>query len=269
MKLFLHEIKSNYKSLVAWIAAILFLQLSGYTKFEGFKSTQDGSSISNISNSFPKALKVLFGMNDLNIATLIGYFGILYFYFALIAAICSGLLGAGIISKEERDKTSEFLFTKPVSRSSVLTSKIFAGLLNVLIIFFVISISSIIGVGITNGGNYSLSPQVMNLMWGILLFQLLFFSLGVLFAGIFKNPKLPTMLVTVVIMVTFFASVLADLTSKLEWLKYLTPFKWFSAPDIITNGHISYSYSIIALALTISFFIISYISYNKRDLTVG
>lgn len=268
MQVFIHELKSNYKSLLGWTAGILFFQFSGYSKFEGFQSAQNGA-INNLANSFPKSLQVIFGMYNLNIATLIGYFGILYLYFALLAAIYSGLLGASIISKEERDKTSEFLFTRPVSRSSILTAKIFAGLVNVLIIFIVIAVSSVVGVAIVNHNNFELTHQVMNLMGGILLFQIFFYSLGVLFAGIFKKPKLPTALTTVVIVGTYFGFVLADISFQLEWIRFFTPFKWFSAPSIINNGQINYTYSIVTIALSIIFILVGYIVYNKRDLTVG
>lgn len=265
MEIFYHEIKSNYKALIGWSAVVLFLQISGYSKFEGFKSTQD-NTVSTITNSFPKALQVLFGMYNLNLTTLIGYFGILYLYFIFIATIYSGLLGANIVSKEERDKTSEFLFTKPISRSGVLTSKILAGLVYVLALFLVISVSSVIGVGIVNGGNYSLSSQVMNLMWGLLLLQIFFFSLGILFASIITKPKLSTTLVSIAILASYFSSVATDLTTKLEWLKYFTTYKWFSASNIISNGHVQYSYALIALGFSMLFLVISYIFYNKRDL---
>lgn len=264
--IFLHELRANYKALMGWVIGVLLFQLSGYSKFEGFKSAQNGS-INSLTSSFPRPMQVIFGMYDLNIGTLIGYFGILYLFFVLIAIVHAGLLGAGIISKEERDKTSEFLYTRPISRSMVLTAKICAGLVDIIVLFIVIAVSSIIGVAIVNG-NYQLTGQIMNMMWAILMMQIFFFSVGVLFAGICKNPKLPSSLVTIVIVVAYFSSVAADLSNYLEWLKYFTPLKWFSAPAIINNGHSSYIYAISTICLSIIFLLVSYIVYNKRDLTV-
>lgn len=267
MQMFIHELKSNYKSLLGWSAAIVFFQLSGYSKFEGFQSAQSGA-INNITNSFPKSLQVIFGMYNLNIATLIGYFGILYLYFALLASIYSGLLGAGIVSKEERDKTSEFLLTRPVSRNSILSAKLLAGLVNIFILFLVISLSSVIGVALVNH-NFALTGQVIGMMWGILLFQILFFSLGLLFAGIFQNPKLPTAIVTILIVGTYFLFVLADISSQLNWVRFITPFKWFAVPAIIQNGHISYTYSVITIIVSVLAVMVSYIAYSRRDITVA
>lgn len=265
MRMFWHELRSTYKGLLAWVAGVLFFQLSGYSKFEGFKSAADSNTLNSITNAFPKPLAVLFGMNDLNIASLIGYFGILYVFFALIAAIHAGLMGANIIAKEERDKTSEFLYTKPVSRSKVLTAKLMAGLVNVLILFVVISVSSVIGVGIVNH-NYDLSGQVMNLMWGILLFQIFFFATGALFAGIFKKPKLPTLCVTVIIVGSYFVSAISQLSDNLNWLRFVTPFRWLAAPSIINAGQVGWGYAGLAIGLSIIFIGLCYVFYNRRDL---
>ena len=208
-------------------------------------------------------------MYGLNIGTLIGYYGILYLYFVLIAAIFSGLLGANIVSKEERDKTSEFLYTKPLSRNRILAEKFGAGLTYVLIVFVVIAVSSIVGVGITNGGNYSLSSQVMQLMWGLLLVQILFFSLGIFFAGLFHNPKLSTSAVTAVIVLTYLFSTMADVASGFAWLRFFSPLQWFSAPNIINNHHISYSYDGITIVISVVLIVLSFVFYNKRDLTTA
>lgn len=268
MKMFWHELRSTYKGLMGWSAGILFFQLSGYSKFEGFKASSS-TSLNGIANAFPKPILVLFGMNDLNFVTLIGYFGILYVFFAMMAAIHAGLLGAGIISKEERDKTSEFLYTRPVSRNKALTAKLAAGLINVLALFVVIAVSSVVGVAIVNGHNYELTGQVMNLMWGILIFQIFFFSMGVLFAGLFKRPKLPTLGVTVAIVGAYFVSALSQLSDSLNWLRFLTPFRWVAAPSIIYATHVGYGYVALAIGLSILFVVLGYVFYNKRDLTVA
>lgn len=271
-RMYLRELRSSYKGLFGWIAGVLVLQLSGYSKFEGFQaasSSDVSGSINSISASFPKPLLALFGMYDLNISTLIGYFGILYLYFALIGAIHAALTGAGIISKEERDKTSEFLLTKPISRSKVMTTKLLAGLTNVLILFLVIAISSVIGVAIVNNGDYSLTPQVINMMWGILLMQLVFFSAGLMFAGLFKNPKLPGLAATTVAVGCYIVYALSLITDKLEWLRFMTPFRWFAAPSIIYAESIGYGYAGLAILISVTFVALAYICYNRRDITVA
>ena len=268
MNVFLRELKANYKGLIWWSIGMLFLVVSGMGKFEGYGTTASGSSgISTLIAGFPKPVLAIFGMSGLDITKLIGYFGILYLYIAIMAAIHAGMAGATIIAKEERDKTSEFLYPKPVSRNKVLTAKLAAAAVNILVLFGVTFASSIWIVGFYNKG-YGLNSQVMTLMWGVLLIQLLSFSFGAVFAGLFKNPKLPEVAVTTVIMASYLVSVSVDLSAKLDFLKYITPFKYFSAERILADGHVDPMFVAITLSLSAVLIGLTYYFYQRRDLNV-
>ncbi len=269
MQMIWHELKSNLKGLIGWTIAVLIFQLSGYSKYQGFVSAESSNSLSSITNVFPPTLQALFGMSNLNIGTLIGYFGILYLYFALMGCIYSGLLGAGIVAKEERDKTSEFLYTRPVSRNQALAAKVAVGLFNSFFLWLVIAVSSIIGVAVTNNYNFALSGQVMQMMWGILLMQIFFFCLGMFFAGLFRRPKLTTTAITGAIVGAYFLAAFADLNEHVNWLRFFTPFRWFSAPSIINTGHVAVGYTLIAIVFSLIFIILGFALFDKRDITVG
>ena len=58
-----------------------------------------------------------------------------------MATIHAAMLGATIIAKEERDKTAEFLFVKPVSRSKIISFKLLVALVNIVILTIVAAIS--------------------------------------------------------------------------------------------------------------------------------
>ena len=269
MQMIWHELKSNLKGLIGWTIAVIIFQLSGYSKYQGFAAAESSNSLNSITNVFPPALQALFGMSNLNIGTLIGYFGILYVYFALMGCIYSGLLGANIIAKEERDKTSEFLYTRPVSRNKALTAKVTVGNFNSVFLWAVIVISSIIGVAITNSYHFSLSGQVMQMMWGILLMQIFFFCLGMFFAGLFKRPKLPTTAITISIVGAYFLAAFADLNVSLNWLRFFTPFRWFSAPSIINTGHVALGYTVLAIIFSLVLITFGFVLFDRRDITVG
>ena len=114
-----------------------------------------------------------------------------------------------------------------------------------------------------------LTPQVMHLMWGILLMQLVFFSLGAMFAGLFKKPKLPTLAVTALIMGSYIIYAGSQLNQNLDWLRFITPFRWFAAPSIIYAEAVAYGYSALAIVLSAIFITLCYAMYNRRDITVA
>ena len=268
MNVFLRELKANYKGLIWWSIGMLFMVVAGMGKFEGYGTTASSSnSISTLIAGFPKPVLAIFGMSGLDITKLIGYFGILYLYIVIMVAIHAGMAGATIIAKEERDKTSEFLYPKPVSRTKVLTAKLAAAAVNILILFGITFASSIWIVGFYNKG-YGLNSQIIALMWGVLLFQVVSFAFGAFFAGIFKNPKLPATAVTTVIMASYLVSVTVDLNAKLDFLRYLTPFKYFSAERILADGHVDPIFVTITLSLSAVLIGLTYYFYQRRDLNV-
>jgi ABC-2 type transport system permease protein len=181
--------KAHWKGLLGWSIGVAFTVVSGMAKFEGYSASGSGN-VSEILKAFPKPLMAVFGISGLDITHLIGYFGVLYLYLVLVVAIHAGLLGAEVIAEEERDKTSEFLYVKPVTRANALSQKLSAALANILIVFAVSVASSVWIVGFYNK-NYDLNPQIMTLMWGVLFFQLLSFAFGAFFAGFFKRLPFP------------------------------------------------------------------------------
>jgi ABC-2 type transport system permease protein len=258
--------KAHWKGLLGWSIGVAFTVVSGMAKFEGYSASGSGN-VSEILKAFPKPLMAVFGISGLDITHLIGYFGVLYLYLVLVVAIHAGLLGAEVIAEEERDKTSEFLYVKPVTRANALSQKLSAALANILIVFAVSVASSVWIVGFYNK-NYDLNPQIMTLMWGVLFFQLLSFAFGAFFAGFFKRPKLPATAITVVILTSYIVSVIAVLNSRLEFLNRLTPFWYFGAPKILADGHLDPIYVGLASFVIIALMAGTYYFYSKRDLSI-
>lgn len=92
-----------------------------------------------------------FGMDQINFGTLTGFYAIecgniLGLGGALYAAMC----GISMLSKEEKGHTAEFLLSHPVSRNSILSGKLAALFLQILVLntaVLIISLISIYAVG--------------------------------------------------------------------------------------------------------------------------
>ncbi len=83
-----------------------------------------------------------FGMSQLSIATLAGFYstevGTIH---SLGGAMFAAIISTVMLSKEEDGHTSKFLFTLPIAREKVITSKLLAILSNV-VMFNVISVGA-------------------------------------------------------------------------------------------------------------------------------
>ena len=125
MNILKRELKANLKPLIIWCVAQVFVILSGMMKYVGF--AESGTDINELFAAMPEGLMKAFGISDVNIASVDGFYTVFFLYFMLLASIHAVMFGAVVISKEERDHSADFLFTKPVKRHIVVTYKFIAG----------------------------------------------------------------------------------------------------------------------------------------------
>ncbi len=264
MNIFRREMKSHRWGLVFWSLGMVFLVMSGMAKYAAYE--QAGQSVEQIMGALPKTVQVIFGLTGFDLTTAAGFYGILFLYLAVMAAIHAVLLGSGVISEEERDKTSEFLYAKPVSRSKALTAKLSAGLLNIAILNLVTVGSSFVFVGYYGNGE-DVTSEIVVLMAGLFFLQLVFFAIGALVAGTARKPRSAGTRATSIMLLTFLLFYLVNLNEKLEPLKYLTPFKYFDAAVLIKDG-LDPVYVGLSAVIVVAGIFGAYYFYGRRDLSV-
>ena len=130
MNIFIVEMKAYRKALIIWVFGIIFMVVAGMGKYVALSNSSQ--SINDLFAQMPKSMQTLFGISSFDLSKASGYYGMLFLYLALMATIHAAMLGANIISKEERDKTAEFLLSKPISRNKIITAKLAAAIMNIL-----------------------------------------------------------------------------------------------------------------------------------------
>lgn len=263
MNILLRELKANRKALIIWSVCIFLLVLSGMSKYTVYSS---GNS-SEIFNKMPYSLKALLGMGSFDVTKMSGFFAFLFPYLEITTAIHAVLLGSSIIAKEERDKTTEFLMTKPVSLSTIITSKLLAAFINILIVNVVTLISSILIVNAYNKGK-DISGEIAMFLLSMFIVQLIFLSMGALLSAFMKNPKASGSVAAGILFGSFVISKITDLTDKINVINVLSPFKYFSYQDIVNGKSISVGISVISFVLIFIFSASTYFLYMRRDLNI-
>ena len=264
MNIFLRELKANLKSLLIWSGIILLLILIAVSKFAAFAGDP---KMLTILNSMPKGLMEALSMNSFNLTTITGFYGIMFIYFGLMAAISAAMWGSEIISKEERNKTVEFSLVLPVSRSRVVTAKALAALLN-CILFVLITW----GVSILMVQKYTPDQAFYDFlaleMQGMFAIELIFLAIGLLLGCSMKRYKLSGSTAVSIILVTYFLSILVSMNEKLDFLKYFTPFKYFDAGEMYRTGQLDGTYLLLSAGVIVVCLVAAYWTYNKRDLYI-
>lgn len=265
MNIFIREMRANRKSLIIWVISMILMVIASMAKYAGLSSS--GQSMNQLLSQMPKSMQAIMGTGTFDISKASGYYGILFLYLVLMATIHGAMLGANIISKEERDKTAEFLLVKPTSRNVVITAKLLAALTNIVIFNIVTLVSSLIAVGKYSNGE-EVSGDIIKLMIGMFILQLLFMAIGTAIAGVSKNPKTAASISTSVLLITFILSIAIDMNGKIESLKFLTPFKYFEAKNLMYGGSFDFIFLILSLLIIGILSVVTFVFYNKRDLKV-
>ncbi|WP_226678661.1 ABC transporter permease subunit [Mesobacillus jeotgali] len=265
MNLFKREMKANRKSLIIWSIGVIFMVAAGMGKYSSLEGT--GQSMNALMADMPKSLQAIMGTGSLDLSTPIGYFGVLFLYLAVMGAIHAAMLGSNIIAKEERDKTVEFLLVKPVSRTRMITSKLTAALVNILI-FNIVTFASSVGMVQKYAEGESVTADISLLMVGMFILQLIFLVIGTAIAAVYKNAKKATSLATGILLILFILSIAIDMNEKLDGLKFLTPFKYYDAKLILEEGGFEPLYLALSALMLLGLTIMTYVFYRKRDMNV-
>lgn len=265
MNLYIRELRAHRKSLVIWSVSMALLIAGGMGKYSaGLGAGPEG--FNELMDALPQSLQKFFGVGIFDLSNILDYFGVLFIYLALIAGVHAAMLGAGIISKEERDKTAEFLMVKPLSRTSIVTSKLLAATTIILIFNIVTGISSYMMLSYYANGT-PFTQGLVKLMFSLLAIQLLFVAIGSFSAAVISKPKLSSAMATGVLLFMFILSVIVDLSDKMASLRYITIFQYFDAKDIL-KGEYQVTYPILSALLLIVCVYSTYHFYGKRDLRI-
>lgn len=263
MNIILREWKANRKALIIWSVCMFLFVLSGMSKYTAYSS--GGSS--DIFSQMPATMRALLSIGSFDVATMSGFYAFLYPYLALTTGIHAVLLGNGIIAKEERDKTTEFLMVKPVSRASVITAKLVVAALNVLIVNLVTLFSSIVMVSAYNKGE-SINKEIVLFMLAMLVIQLVFLSIGTLLSAFYKKPKASGAMAAAILFGAYIISKITDITDQLELLNVLSPLKYFSYQRIVEGRGLSIGGMVLSLILIAVCTTLTYLCYRNRDMSI-
>lgn len=262
MNLFIRELKANRKSLIIWCICMALLILSGMGKYTAYSSGGEGSQALA---DLPQTLKSLLGMGSFDVTTMSGFYALLFLYIEIAAGIHAVLLGSGIIAKEERDKTTEFLMTRPLSRSAVVYAKLAAALVNVVVLNAVtLGVSLAVVSGYNKGPD--ISAEIAVFLLSMLFVQLIFLTLGMLLAAVLRNAKTSGSISAGVLLGAFVIYEFTELNQKLHVLNVLTPFKYFSYGDMAAGLGLHPGVTAVSLLMSAAFAWGAVYFYRKRDL---
>ena len=264
MNILKRELRANLKSLLIWSVSITALIAMMMTEFEAFANNPE---MADILAAMPEALMTAFSLAGANLTTLSGFISMASMYFYIMLSIFAVMLGSSIISKEERDKTAEFFMTLPVSREKAIIGKLIAAVINCILLNGVTAAAILVSsAGYTPDDGFF---KFLGLLMAALFFiQLVFLSLGMFLSSVIKRYKKSGYYSMALFFGTYILSVIVGLSEKLEFLKYLTPFKYFEAQYLLIHKEFEVKYLIISAVIIAAGLSATFFFYPRRDLHV-
>lgn len=262
MNIIVRELRSNLKSLLIWSGSLIAVIVMMLSEFSAYYNNPD---MAQIMESMPKALMDAFSMSNANLTTVSGYVSITVIYVNLMLGIYAVLLGNSIIAKEERDKTAGFLMTMPITRTKVLIGKIIAATINCMVLLAVV-IGSLYLFTLKYNPDYEFYKFLRLITFTTGVFEVVFLSLGMFLASSIKRYKVSSGVGLGVLFALYVLSVIVALSEKIDFLKYVTPFKYFEASNLLQNYSIEGKYLILSFVWVSLFITLTFIIYNNRDL---
>lgn len=261
--IYAHEFRTRLRSVIIWslaVTAIVFFYFSFFSVF-----ADQAALMNQMLERFPPQLRAAFGLDAMDLSTVLGFYSFIFLFVQLCLAIQAGNYGFGLVSIEESELTADFLLSKPVSRTQVLTSKLLAALTSLTITNAVVWVSSYVSIAVFRGEREYDPRTLLLLLLSIVIFQLFFLSVGLVVSMLVKRVRSVTPyslgLGFGAYVLSAFSGILGDV--KLE---LITPFKHLDPSYIVQHGAFDTPLVLLNVAVTLVSLAAAYWLYIRRDI---
>lgn len=272
MNIFKFEFKRNIKSLIYWSIGtsaiiVLFMSLFPSMKDLGMKELV-GAKL----EALPPAVLKIFNFSSItDFSDINNFLGYCLQNITMVCGVYGAMLGVNSIIEEESEGTIEFLYSKPVSRSKILWSKILSRVLQFCI--FVIVIGAVtIGISIavkTNEINtMDLIINIKSIFIGMIFLGYIFMAMGIAISTILKKGKMATSIGVILFFMTYILGIISKLKEEFSFIKYVSPYEWVIPSNIIKDGF-DIKFVLIGFLLIVISLIVSNIIYKKKDMNIN
>lgn len=261
MNVFLRELQACRKSTLIWAASLSGIALLFMAMYPAFSVDVEG--LNKVLENFPEAIRALVNISAETFLSVLGFYGYLLSFAILAASIQAMNLGVGAISKETTGKTADFLLSKPITRTRVISAKLGAALVAILFTNVVFIAVSYAAVEIASSTSFS-SSALLLMSSTMLLVQVMFLALGALFSVIIPKIKSVIAVSLPTVFAFFIIGAIGDVLENVE-VRWVSPFRYYDPIYIITNESLETKYLLIEAVFIVAALVATYVIFVKKD----
>ena len=255
------EFKQSLKGQIGWVVASLITLFLFLGLFNAYMSAKE--AVVMILQGFPAEVLSAFSLDLEIFFSIEGYFLFALPFLYLVAGLQSANLSIQLFSKENRCKTNDFLFTKPMNRSTIFMAKV-----SVLLVFIVMSqvIMFIPTYLLMKTFDPDLSINyVLICSLTILLIQFFFASLGTFVGTILRRLKSVSIVAMLCVFSFYIISLLESVVDN-SILQLITPFCFFNQELLFTNQQLDLAMIVYCVVICLVLMGMTHTLYIKQDI---
>ncbi len=219
-------------------------------------------------DNMPQEVLQFVGMEQMSdLSNFTTYYGMIFALILVAISIFSATFAAGLITKEEKTKSIEFLSALAVSRQEIYISKYFTATIAAAIVL-TCAVCSTIVCGMINGGE---TFEIMDIIASAKTtsFTALLFGAIALFLASVSNKTGSGAVASSVIIASYMLGYLGELLGEdAEFLLYFSPFISLSVENAIEMDDKFITTLAVYVAIYVAVLVVGCVAYKKRDLKV-
>ncbi len=262
MNIFYHEMRMHRHSIIIWSISFCLIMILFMTLYPVIE--KNVNNFAKLLKNFPPEFIAAFNIDIMTFGNALGFYAFTFAYTSLIAAIQATKYGISILSIEEREKTADFLLTKPVSRKSILFQKLLATTTSLVITNLIFFAAAYFTVSSYAGDDLLIRPFIL-ITLSLFMVQMIFMAIG-LFVSMIPRKIKAVNPITMGIVFAFFIIQLFSSAFDDKSMTYFTPFKYFDAEVIIQTNRYEPVYLALTLLLILILGGIAVTRYLKKDM---
>lgn len=264
MNILKFEVKNNMKTTLIW-AIIVSLAGMLYVAM-GPVFLEQTELMKDFMLSMGEEFLTTLGINFETFFSPTGYFAYVGGFIGMALAVQASIYGIKAFALEKNNKSLEFLYTKPGSRTKVFGAKLGARIILLSITQVIVIATLYFGTEIVNSVDYN-HQLLFLMMFSYVPLQYMFLTLGMLI-GVSVNRLKNIVPISLLLGIgMFFINMLGGLVDN-QVFDYISFFNYYNLSDLSLNESYDSNFVILSITLITIFTISSLVIFNKKDMKV-
>jgi len=258
------EMKINFKNFIIWTVTLVLVFFVVYLMYPSIINSDNIKMIDEMMKIFPEEVLKSLNMDLSSIDSAFGWLKTEGFVFILLVIGCySGIIGSNILLKEENDKTIEYLNNLPVERKDIVISKMFCGIVYIILMVMFLAIFNYIGLSISE--KFDIKLFVLLSITPIFP-SLVIYSLCMFLSTFTHKTKKMFGISIGIVFISYILQTISTLGESVEFFKYFSMFTLADVRNVITTCSIDIVMVIISILISTILLILTIVRYNKKEL---